>query len=249
MKKILVRADDLGYSEAVNYGIAKSVNDGIISSVGIMTNMPAIQHGLNCLKKADICLGLHTNICIGKPLCNPQLIPSIVQANGEFKTSKDYRNAKEDFVVFDEVILEIEAQLKKFIELTGKLPDYFEAHAVFSNNFIKGLEYIADKYRLKYSPITMGEPIIVGHTKVYMRMDSIKPDYDPIVSLKDMVENAHEDGCDVMVCHPGYLDSYILKTSSLTLPRPLEVEMACDEEIKQWLKQQKDVQLVTYRDL
>ena len=29
MKKILVRADDLGYSEGVNYGIAKSVKDGI----------------------------------------------------------------------------------------------------------------------------------------------------------------------------------------------------------------------------
>ena len=33
MRKILVRADDLGYSEGVNYGIAKSVKDGIIKSV------------------------------------------------------------------------------------------------------------------------------------------------------------------------------------------------------------------------
>ena len=28
MKKILLRADDLGYSEAVNYGIEKSVKEG-----------------------------------------------------------------------------------------------------------------------------------------------------------------------------------------------------------------------------
>ena len=28
MIKILVRADDLGYSEGVNYGIAKSVKEG-----------------------------------------------------------------------------------------------------------------------------------------------------------------------------------------------------------------------------
>ena len=42
MKKILIRADDLGYSEGVNYGIAKSVKDGIIGSVGVMTNMPSV---------------------------------------------------------------------------------------------------------------------------------------------------------------------------------------------------------------
>ena len=84
MKKILVRADDLGYSVAVNYGIAKSVKDGIIKSVGIMTNMPSIQHGLNLLKDVDVCYGLHTNICVGKPITDPKLIPSITNENGEF---------------------------------------------------------------------------------------------------------------------------------------------------------------------
>ena len=37
--KILIRADDVGYSRAVNYGIADSVWNGIIRSVGIMPNM------------------------------------------------------------------------------------------------------------------------------------------------------------------------------------------------------------------
>ena len=39
MKKLLVRADDLGYSESVNYGIARAVKSGIVRSVGVMTNM------------------------------------------------------------------------------------------------------------------------------------------------------------------------------------------------------------------
>ena len=39
MKKILVRADDLGYCEAVNYGIARAVKSGIIRCVGVMANM------------------------------------------------------------------------------------------------------------------------------------------------------------------------------------------------------------------
>ena len=76
MKKILIRADDLGYSEGINYGIAKSVREGIIKSVGIMTNMPAAEQGLKLLVDIDVCYGQHTNICIGKPLSDPKLIPT-----------------------------------------------------------------------------------------------------------------------------------------------------------------------------
>ena len=50
MKKIIVRADDLGFTEGVNYGIEKACRDGIIRSVGIMTNMPATKHGYDLVK-------------------------------------------------------------------------------------------------------------------------------------------------------------------------------------------------------
>ena len=39
MKYLLIRADDLGYSEGVNYGIAAAVAAGLVRSVGVMTNM------------------------------------------------------------------------------------------------------------------------------------------------------------------------------------------------------------------
>ena len=50
MKKLLIRADDLGWTEAINYGIEKTVRHGIIRSVGVMPNMKAAEHGLNLLK-------------------------------------------------------------------------------------------------------------------------------------------------------------------------------------------------------
>ena len=39
MKRLLLRADDLGYSDGVNCGIAAAVQAGLIRSVGVMTNM------------------------------------------------------------------------------------------------------------------------------------------------------------------------------------------------------------------
>lgn len=249
MKKILVRADDLGYSEGINYGIAKSVKEGIITSVGVMVNMSSVNHGLALLKGTPVCLGQHTNICVGKPITDPSLIPSITNTDGEFKSSKEYRQAKEDFVVLEEVILEIEAQYKRFLELVGEKPHYFEGHAVSSHNFFKGLEIVAEKYDLKYSGMSFGgDPIKVGNTKVYVTMESNLPDYDPFESLKKMVEHSHEDGCDMLICHPGYLDGYILKNSSLTIPRPMEVDMLCAPETKNYLIE-TEVTQINYDEL
>lgn len=249
MKKLLIRADDLGYSEGINYGIAKSVQEGIVGSVGVMTNMPAVVHGLRLLEDTTVCFGQHTNICIGKPLTDPTLIPSITNANGEFKSSKEYRQANEDFVVLEEVVLEIEAQYKKFVELTGEPPRYFEGHAIASTNFFKGLEIVAEKYGLKYSPFSIDKPSVkINKKTVYVRMDGMHPNYIPFESLKKAVENTIDDGYGMFITHPGYLDDYILKNSSLTTPRPLEVAMVCDSNTKKWIEE-SNVELITYDDL
>ena len=249
MKQIIVRADDLGFSEGINYGIEKAVKQGIIRSVGIMVNMPSTIHGWNLLKDSGACFGLHTNICVGKPLCDPKLIPSICDEQGNLKASKVYRMAKEDFVVFDEVILEIEAQYQRFVELTGIKPRYFEGHAVASKTFFKGLEYVAKKHGCDYLGMNMNEPVRFRHTNLYICMDSMQKDYDPFESLKKYALMEYPDhGIPMFVCHPGYLDAYILRVSSLTYPRTLEVEMACDPKTISWLKE-NDIEIITYDDL
>lgn len=57
MKKIMVRADDLGFSKAINYGIYETVKNGVIRNIGFMVNMPDSLHGYELVKDYDICLG------------------------------------------------------------------------------------------------------------------------------------------------------------------------------------------------
>lgn len=40
--KLIIRADDLGLSEGVNLGIHKAIQDGVVTSVALMTNMDAV---------------------------------------------------------------------------------------------------------------------------------------------------------------------------------------------------------------
>ncbi|MGT2925447.1 ChbG/HpnK family deacetylase [Streptococcus caviae] len=249
VKKLLLRADDLGYSESINYGIEKSIKDGLIRSLGVMVNMPATQHGVDLIKDYDIALGVHTNICAEKPLTDPSLIQSLVDENGYFKSSKVYRSSQEDFVVFDEVVLEIEAQYHKFIDLFGCQPDYFEGHAVASTNFFKGLEYVADKYNLKYSGFPVGNrDLQIGDSLVQFNMESMLPNYNPFDMIKRMVEKADDKVVQLAIFHPGYLDDYILTHSSLTVPRTKEVTVLIDTDLKNYLHH-KDVTLLDYRDL
>jgi len=248
MKRLILRADDLGFSEGINYGIEKTVRDGLIRSVGLMPNMPASGHGVKLLEGLPVCLGQHTNICAGRPITDPARIPSITTETGEFKSSKEYRAAKEDFVVLDEVILEIEAQYERFVELTGQQPRYFEGHAVASANFFKGLEIVAQRHGLKYLAMRMDGPVHFGHSKLYMHMESMQPGYDPMESVRNMTFHEGDDEADVFVCHPGYLDAYIMQVSSLTIPRTLEVEMACSDALRRFV-QENDIQMLTYDDV
>lgn len=250
--KLIVRADDLGYSEAINYGIAKSVREGIVGSVGLMPNMPAAAHGLELLEGVKVCIGQHTNICLGKPCADPKLVPSLLNEKGEFKTSRTYWEARskgEEITVLDEVILEIEAQYARFRELTGTEPGYFECHAVANDNLARGLQIVAQRHNLKFLPMSPKNSFLFnGNPMAFCPLHSMEPDYDPWKSIKEGVQNADPHMITAFVGHPGYLDDYLLSHSSLTVNRTKEVAMFCDPAIRAWLEEQ-DVELISYDEV
>ena len=253
MKRLLLRADDLGYSEAVNYGIAKTVREGLIRSVGLMPTMPAARHGLALLEGMDICLGQHTDICIGRPAADPALIPSLVDETGMFKSSRVYRAAHargEDFVRLEDALTETEAQYALYLDLVGEKPRYFGGHAVASETFFQALHIVADRHGLKNCPPSFAKSgvSIGGKPACICAMHSMDPDYDPMRCLQEAAAAASETLPNVYICHPGYLDDFILRHSSLTVNRTREVEMLCSPAVRRWLEEQ-EVQLITYDDV
>lgn len=248
MKKLLIRADDLGYCEAVNYGIARAVKDGVVRCVGVMPNMEWAEHGVRLLDGTDVIFTVHANICQGKPLTDPKLIPSLVDGE-EFKDKSLYREAKEDFVVLDEVVMEVEAQYQRLVELTGKKPFMVEAHAVPSMNFNKALAIVAAKHGVQFLQFDPARGPKVGDTYFKFSMDSGNADYNPLESMKKaMAQEFAEDEAMLMVLHPGYVDKYVMETSYITTQRALEVAMAINPETTKWCAE-NDVKLITYADL
>ena len=254
MKRLLIRADDVGYSYAVDLGIERSVREGLVRSVGVMPNMPETERGWSRVADCDIAVGQHTNVCLGKPCADPSRIPSLLQENGEFKSSREYRAAyKEgrDFVNFDEAVIEIEAQLERFIQVVGREPEYFEAHAVLSDNLNAAIGHVAREHGYKCQVPSFDPAVVVpcGNASVRMVMRSQTPGYDPAAAIRETVEEMKDSETVVFVCHPGYLDHYILTHSSLTEDRTKEVDALIDPELRAWLEGRDDLELIDYRDL
>lgn len=245
MKRLLLRADDLGFSRAVNYGIYDAVQAGLVRSVGVMVNMEAAEHGVELLKDSEnCCFGLHTNFSAGRPVSAPDTVPSLTDENGIFHSSAEYRNAEKDFITFEDAEREIDAQYNRFLELFGRKPDYFEAHAVKSPVMTAALEAYAEENGLLYhAPFSA---LTVEGLTVPMYLGNISdPDYDPGRELRDCVASLEDESPKMYVFHPGYLDQKILKLSSLTVNRTKEAALLTDPETKRYLETQ-NVELESY---
>jgi predicted glycoside hydrolase/deacetylase ChbG (UPF0249 family) len=71
MKQLIVNADDLGADEARNTGIFEAIEAGVVTSVSILPNGPALKDALGricSLGLNSISIGLHFNLSEGRPL-------------------------------------------------------------------------------------------------------------------------------------------------------------------------------------
>lgn len=245
MKKLILRADDLGFSRAINYGIYDAVQSGLIQSVGVMVNMDATEHGVKLLERfSDCCFGLHTNFCAGKPVSEPEKVQSLVNENGFFHSSSKYRTADRDFISYEDAKREIDAQYKRFVELFGRQPDYFEAHAVKSRIMMTAMkDYAKENHLLYHAPFSS---LVINNLTIPMYMGDIAaPDYDPWRELQNCISTLQDDIPKMCVFHPGYLDQTILNMSSLTINRTKETAMLTEPKTKKYLEEQ-GVKLYSY---
>ncbi|MDO4537475.1 MAG: ChbG/HpnK family deacetylase, partial [Coriobacteriales bacterium] len=254
MKQLLIRADDLGYSYAVNLGIARAVKEGLVRSVGLMPNMGEASRGWEWIRDVDLAIGQHTNLCLGTPCADPSLIPSLLGQDGQLHSSREFRAAWAEgceIVELDELVIEIEAQLARFREIVGKDPDYFEAHAIQSKRVAQAIHVVAQRHGLKEQLLSFDPSVVVrcGNTDVHMALEDMLPpeQYDADAFVRRIVQNMADGETYVLVFHPGYLDAFILENSSLTHNRTKEVDALINPELRSWLEAQPDLRLVDYR--
>lgn len=261
-KKAIIVADDFGFSEAYSIGALKAYKEGIVTVLSLMPNMENAEAAVQLAKQyaPEACLVQHTNFVQGKPCEDPSKIPSLVDENGNFYRSSQWKSevigdtkcvgnimpARED--CYKETV----AQLERFKELTGNYPCHFEGHSVGTKAVTEAFCQVADEYGIHCyaKPEVETDTMYVAH-----ELGSFVSDYMKILMRGSRIEDFLNDSfgleaspyeINVMHFHPGYVDAYVLAHSSLTKGRCYDLEALCSREVKEWFENH-DIQLVDFR--
>ena len=243
MTKIIVNADDFGFSEGVNLGIISAHKKGIVTSTTIMSNMPAFEEGVALLKEnKDLKCGVHLTLSCYKPLLDTH--KSIVDENGYFYrriTNEVLENMDKD-EIYNEFCAQVEKVLSNNIEI-DHLDSHHHVHTL--EGLKEVVERIVDRYDL---PIRGGFEYNLEYSKVVPLIDSF---YKENVSEEYFIKNIDEimkyDVVDIM-SHPAFLDDYILNSTSYAIDRTKEHKILTAKKVKEFLEKNGLV-ISSYRDI
>jgi predicted glycoside hydrolase/deacetylase ChbG (UPF0249 family) len=130
VKNLIVNADDLGWTEGVNRGIAEAHGNGIVTSASLLANGQAFASGVElALGRQGLGVGVHLNLSNGAPVAPKELVSTVVNDNGEFYGGPEALLVKlaRRAIVLEEVEEEWDAQISKVRE-AGITPTHLDGH-------------------------------------------------------------------------------------------------------------------------
>lgn len=126
--KIVVNADDLGYSAHRDRGIFDCFQKGYISAASLMVNGPTAVAAAGQAVEVGLCMGLHLNLTEGAPVADN--VSSLIHADGTMCYKNEFwamsRNPSPTFL--EDVKKEAVAQLERFKLLSGQYPIHVDGH-------------------------------------------------------------------------------------------------------------------------
>ncbi len=265
-KRLLMQSDDYGITEGVSAGIRRAAEFDLIRNTGMFVNMPASVRAAADISGYDICLGIDINYVCGRPVSDPADVPHLIDENGDFissgKTASRSRFTgmdelgvisyfEEDPYPYDEILLETENQVKRFIELTGKRPEYIHPHSLTTENCLRAAKEVAEKYGIIHTTDVMRKYPLLPGTFDGSKGSTAESqmEFDVIANLTGRgLPAMKENETRMFVCHCGYADYDLFRYTSLTLRRIKDLAAMTSETLKRYLSEH-GIEPVTYRDL
>jgi predicted glycoside hydrolase/deacetylase ChbG (UPF0249 family) len=275
--KMIIRADDVGYTNVCNIGAFEAIEHGVITAADVMLDMPGTEDALERLRAFPwISVGWHAHFW-GSPVLDPKRVPSLVnQETGRFRQNL----FRADDVVYEEALMECRAQIDRCVRILGKAPDTGSDGVMNNSPLGRVRRQICDEYGMAYDfarkinnidgVAKMCEPserwasrnIYIADPKpAYQELytDSITEveKYDPAryyIEDRGHLLDFSENDIVEQSWHPGYLDFFVYRLGdygkfarNFTLSRVMDVEALCSDRLKNWIKE-SHIELINFRD-
>ena len=208
MRKLIVNADDFGFSPQVNEGVCEAFLHGIVTDASLLVYSPHAPHAVKLAEGASFPIGIHVDLVTTFiPTQSTLLGPEGDLVRELFRREYD----KQPGVPFscDRLIgirNEIRNQIDRFVQMAGRLPTHLDYHF--------GLHYLPEVMAMY---LTVAEeyqlPARWGRQYAGKNPYSLSPD-----GLCDQFRGVDTGGTDLfldlvrkpweglleMMCHPGY---------------------------------------------
>ena len=243
--RLIVNADDFGVSRAVNLGIIDCFKRGIVTSATIMMNMPQSEDACMLAKEHGLPVGLHLVMTSGFPVSDD--VPSLVGEDGRFMKRKEQLKGYS----LKDVEKEFRSQIEKELML-GLVPTHLDSH--HHVHLEPGIsDIVGDLARELMIPVRI-------HTKDHVP-EGLKgiPSPDRMIAsfhgdnltpadLEKAIEAASKYETVELMCHPGYLDTFVMHNSSYNKERAKELDVLVSGEAREIIERYK-VELISFKDL
>ena len=244
--KLIVNADDFGYSKGVNLGIVEAHVNGVVSSATMMVNMPGFEHAVRLAKENPrLGVGVHLVLTCGNAV-HPD-VPSLTDHNGAFLRGSKHLMAASP----EDIEREFAAQIERFLQ-SGLLLSHLDSHHhVHAHEAVLPIVLqLAERYQVPVrNPWTLAG---AGRKQACITTEGFSHRfYGDQLSTDLFCEIVDEwGGCATaeIMTHPAYLDDEVLAGSSYHLPRTKELKILTSKQVSEYLEK-KGVQLVTFHDI
>jgi predicted glycoside hydrolase/deacetylase ChbG (UPF0249 family) len=130
VKNLIVNADDLGWTEGVNRGIAEAHRQGLVTSTSLLANGSAFASAL-CVASANpqLGVGVHLNLSDGPPTANPHDVPGLLNEGSHLHDGPEsllLRIASRSLAL-GQIEREWDAQISK-VRDSGIRPTHLDGH-------------------------------------------------------------------------------------------------------------------------
>jgi len=130
LRNLIVNADDLGWTEGVNRGIAETHRNGIVTSASLLANGRAFGSGVELARTTPgLGVGVHLNLSDGEPVAGRELVATRLNERGELEGRPEgllLRLARRS-ILLEEVEREWHAQIQK-VRDSGIEPTHLDGH-------------------------------------------------------------------------------------------------------------------------
>jgi predicted glycoside hydrolase/deacetylase ChbG (UPF0249 family) len=251
--KLIVNADDFGYTESVSAGILRAHRDGIVTATTLMTNAPHTDGAAKLARATpSLDVGVHLVVSFDRPLADVARLRTLVDADGKFYRPKGLLARDIDR---EEALLEYRAQYDRARELLGREPTHVDSH-----------HWVHDHPALEWA---IGELARDTGAAARIHSDAQRdrlrargvrtPDHfvrefqhEGKVGVEQLLallkRLATREGVTELMCHPGENDEGLVKRSAYARERPTELATLTDPRARAAVKG-LGITLATFADV